>query len=1183
VYQRADWLFDRSRGMVTCVPTILVLCLTSLLAVPRLSAQARSGVNGTVTDSSGATVPSATVTITEAATGKVTHLMTSSAGTYISTSLNPGRYSIAVEATGFKKAVQDNVTVEVAVQSTIDFTLNAGAATETVEVTSDAIALNTSAPELGTTLSPDVLNALPLEISGYARQIDQFVFLAPGVQGSTFGKNINGGVNFESEVVFNGVPVPQPETEGYQTNFNPPFELVNEFRVERSTFSAQYGLAQGAVTYNMSSGTNQLHADAFEILRNSLFDSDGFFPTNFSADGDPAPPVDHENNYGFTIGGPVVLPHLYNGRGRTFFHGSAEWFKQNTAETGIGTVPTAAMKAGDFSNFVDAAGNVIPIYDPATGQPFPGNKIPQSRFSPLAVGILPLIPAPDRAGTNFGLQSNKSPAVTSLPIIQHLWGFTVDHNLNQKQSLHYTEWRDTRDTAGFDYNPIVPATNELQSLKTLPYVGTGFLFNYVNSVTTNLVATAGFGWFGEINNQFDALKDVNFAGVQDSTIFPNVVFDGQNAPTAWGTEGGWVQSVNRKLGIAIVNNWLWTKGRETFNIGGEFRRAYQDDNECQTCGGQFNFSQRSTSTPDPTDPNFGTYGSAFASFLLGVVDNGNRQFANELELRNLDLSPYVQDDIKLNQRLTLNLGLRWDIQVPFTENNNNIVFLNQTTLDPGAGNLPGAATKFGNCTGCAGYTRADIHWSHLGPRAGFSYMLNNKTVLQAGLVVAFLDGGAYEYGTSKVAVSYGNLLLGSFKRISTNTSTPGYGDWDTSQMPAPPAQPFGPSIGNGQTIHYFQRNIATPYSQTWNVSVQRELPWNMFMNVAYVGGRDIHLPSYMNPINQPNPSILQYGSLLGQPANSTAAQAAGIKIPYPDFVSQFGGGATVIQALDPFPQYAGVTNNFDMAGTTYYKALQIQGEKRLTNGLSFLATLTLSRNMSNVDTGFSSFAYVPLNKYNQRPEWAVSGLDQKYLSTYVATYELPIGPGKPLLNNRGVAGRLIGGWQVSSILSYGGGSPMSQQNNQNDTNGIINNSESPLQEGYNRPNVVSGVKLQTFSYNKAKEYFTGKLGTPPLIIPTNAFTDAGPYALGNGSRNYAALRNPPYRMENFDAMKSFGITERLKATIRVDYFNAFNRTQLQNPDGVINHSTFGTVNSAGINSNFAPANRQGQASFRIEF
>ncbi|MDX6460578.1 MAG: hypothetical protein QOE55_4275, partial [Acidobacteriaceae bacterium] len=532
---------------------------------------------------------------------------------------------MTVEAAAFK-TVQTNLTVEVAKMSTVSFQMSPGATTETVQVKEGDVLLNTTSPTLGTTLEPELVKNAPIEINGLARQIDSFMFLAPGVQGTTTSHNINGGVTFENEVQFNGVPVAFVDYSGNQTYINPPYEAISEFRVNSSTFDARYGLGQGAVTYNMASGTNDLHGDAFEILRNQLFDSSGFFPTHFSADGKPAPPVNQQHNYGFTLGAPVIIPKLYNGKNRTFAHYSADWFKQNQAQNDIGTVPTAAMKNGDFSGFVDSTGTQIPIYDPQTGQPFLGNVIPKSRFSALANSVLPSIPDPDRTGINFGLQSNKSPAIPSVAINQFLWAYTIDHNLSDRQNIHFSQWRDRVTEPNFTGAPIVPFNNPLQDGISNVQLGTGFLLNYVRTIRQNLVVTAGADWIGYITDQDNANKNVSFGAVAGSNTFPLVTFDGQNSPTNWGVNGGsfleccaggLTVAKNRRLGLVFVNNWLWTKGRHTFNIGGQFRRTYQDIVNCDFCAGTFNFSQRTTSTPDSNDPNFGSYGSSFASFLLG--------------------------------------------------------------------------------------------------------------------------------------------------------------------------------------------------------------------------------------------------------------------------------------------------------------------------------------------------------------------------------------------------------------------------------------------------------------------------------------------------------------------------------------------------------------------------------------
>ena len=1085
-------------------------------------------------------------------------------------------YSITVEATGFKKEVQNSVNVEVSTNSTVNISLATGATSETVEVTADPIALNTTQPQLGSTVEPAVVAALPNEVSGRGRQIDALQFLAPGTTGNTFSHRISGGVDFEEEIVYNGIPAPQPETEGYTTNFNPPYEMVQEFRVERSTFSAQFGLGMGALTYQMASGTNSYHGDLFEINRNSFFDSVGFF-NGPAWGGSNSPPTDHENNYGFTVGGPISIPKVYNGRDRTFGHYSQEWYKQNNEDTDVSTVPTALEKTGNFSDFVNGStGALIPIYDPLTGQQFQYNGqlnvIPPDRISPNSAVLIPDIPNPDRPGSGIGgLDSNKSYTPFVNPHIQHVWGFTIDQKLTPKQGLHYSQWRNSFSNWSFDNPPLVIAPNPLNSMKYEPALGSGFMLTYDNALTSNLVMTAGFGWLGEINNQFNQTK-YDFPAVQSGVIPPYIVWDGQHTLTKWGTQGSWLQSINRKLGIAIVNNYLWTKGRETFNMGGEFRRAYQDDNEEQTAGGQFSFSQRTTSIPNPSDPNFGMYGSSFASFLLGLPDQANRSNSQELRLRNVDLSPYIQDDIKVTPKLTVNVGVRWDIQVPFTENNNLIVFFDPTAQNPAAGGLLGAATKFGNCTGCAGYTRASVHWGHIGPRLGFAYQLNDKTVVQAGFAIAFLNGGAYEYGTNKVAVNYGNLLTGSFTRLSSGSNKSSYGSWDTTQLPNPAATPFSPGLGVGTQINAFSKNDGfAPYGQQWNINVQRRIPYDMFITAAWVGNRVIHLPSQINQISQLNPSFLSLGPQLNLNFADGSAQAAGFTTPYANFVQDFGGSSTVGQALGPYPQYSKVFNNFEASGTTYYEGMQLEVEKRFTNGLSFLAGWTLSRLMDNTSSGFSSFANGGLNKYNQRPEWAVSGSDEPNTLKASGTYELPIGPGKTYFNNHGVTGQLLGGWQVAWILDYEAGT----------ANGAAENG-TPFPNGFNRPNRASGP-ITTASYNKAKNYFTGKASVAQIWNPTAFSLTPTQYVLGNSTRNYAGLRNPAFYNENLNVRKHFYFTERFRGILQMDYFNAFNRTQFENPDNNVSDGTYGQVISQGAQNENSPANRQGEISFRLEF
>ncbi len=1128
-----------------------------------LQAQTVSSITGTITDSSGAIVANATVTVTNNATNVTKKVTSNSAGSYTVSDLLPGTYTVRVEDPGFQTAVLNGVGVEVAHAATVDATLQAGATTQTVEVQENAIALDTTQPDLNTTIENKVVQELPNEISGgRGRQIDAFVFLAPGVTGNTFSKRINGGVDFQNEVVFNGIPMAQSETQGFQTIWNPPFELVDEFNVLRSSFSAQYGLAQGVITYHTTSGTNQIHGDGFEIIRNNFFDAKGAYNT--------AVPIDKQNNFGFSVGGPVVIPHLYNGKNKTFFHIAAEWNIFNNTQTGFFSLPTAAEKQGDFSAFPQTIYNPVNSSCNANGNtpgtPFRGNIIPQVCFSPNSAGLLQYLPNP----TGPGFYNNQENLEGVLPTRQYPWGFTVDHTISERQSIHWAMWRDKEYNYGDNAGTNLAFASPLADKTYYPDLGTVFILNYAFTVNPHLVVTAGASWLGELNFQLPQRtgSQPTLFAAPGAPIVPGINFggDGTLAPHNFGSSN--TDSVNRKLGIVLENNYLYIKGKQTFNIGFEYRRTYQDDNECQQCAGNYNFSSNTTA-----DPNYNllktsdltTTGSSFASFLLGQVDSADRIGTIEERLRNRDYALYVQDDIKWSPKLTFNLGVRWDIMQPFTEIGNNIVYFDSTIPNPAANGLLGAATKFGNCTGCAGVDRAAIKWDHITPRGGFSYQFNNKTVLQGGLSMNFLDGGAYEYGTSKVAVNYGNLLDGSSTVKSTNTPAPAFGSWDSNSLALPAPIPFNAGLGTASSINAFdpKRDGTAPYDVVWNIGIQRELPGQAFLSLSYTGNRGNRLTSQLNPINQLDPKYLSLGPTLGALVGSPAAIAAGVGSPYPGFVSQYGSAATVLQALLPYPQFASIFNNFDDNGSSLYNAFQVQVEKRYSNGLSFLVAYNLSKLMSNTGSGFTSFASASLNKNNQKAEWSVDGSDQPEAINIAATYELPFGKGRRYMNQGGVANALLGGWVVSPLLTYASGTPL-----QVTVPGNPLGCAEPTCTS-NRPNVNQGVPIQ-FSYSNVYS------GNP--VLNAAAFTNPGVWAIGNEPRELNSARYEFNANENIALSKYFPLGEKVKIKLEVEYFNVLNRVVFGSPDTTLTDATFGKVVNSQNNTQ-----RQGQAHLEIRF
>jgi hypothetical protein len=1223
---------------------VVCLLLLSISLTPGLRAQGLSGISGTVTDPSGAVVPEAKVTATNTATGVASHATTTSVGSYIITDLTPGTYTVRVEQPGFAAAVKNGVTVDVSRTSTVDVALTAGTATETVEVTAEQITLETTQPQLGTVIENKIVQEVPVLIGGGPgnigardRQIDDYLFIAPGVQGGEFSHRINGGVDFENEVMFNGVVANQSETQGLQSNINPPFEMVSEIQVLTSNFSAQYGLAQGVASYQFASGTNTLHGDVFEILRNTFLNAAGANPPGTTSTAKGPTPTINQHNYGFSVGGPVWIPKLYNGKSKTFFHFSADWFRQNQTDSAVMTVPTQAEVGGDFSalsspifvppTFVAPAGCTAP----PPGTQWPGNKIPTACFSALSKSLLQFVPAPALPG----LSNNANSLVGVLATRQTNWGFSIDHNLTDKQRIHGSYWRDKYANPGCCDNNA-HFNSILSGKKDQPRLGTGLFLTYSNVFRSNLVMTAGFGWMGELNNEFNSHQNVSFGGVGGGTVLPTITFNGPSGncpnngqgdpqtPTCWGVNSaGETFSINRKLGLSFDNNWLWTRGRHTFNIGWEIRRSYQDDHECQQCGGGFTFSSRTTANPAA----IGTTGSAFASFLLGDADSATRKFALETKLRNFYFAPYIQDDIKLTPKMTVNVGLRWDIMRPFTTDSvkgqpaDQIVFFNPAVPNPGAVSpatgqpLLGAASVLGTCSTCVGFSRADTKWTHVSPRLGIAYALNKKTELLAGFALNFLDGGAYEYGDNKLAVGYGNLLAGLTNVNSLGSNVPGYGLWDSTTLGVPQAAPFGPTIFNATgVLHQFGRDPGKyPYSQAWNAGIQRELPYDLYVTVAYVGNRVLHLPSMLNPINQTNPTFLSQfcptanptdPTCLMSPSNSAgnnvwtsgpaqlALQSAGFKqasitcpassnnpgatgtffTPYTNFLCDYGSGANLSQALLPNPMYnpsesaGGLMNQFDTNGTAFYNALQVQAQKRYKSGLSFLVAYTLSKTMSNTDTGFATFNFGSENRFNQKSEWSIASNDQTHLLNITGVYELPIGPGKPLLNKGGyLAKNILGGWQVSGVFQYASGSPQTVYSNNND----------PFLNGFNRANFDPSVPFN-LNYNN---YYKGL-----PVFNQSAFSDPG-FKAGNEPRVVAVFRNPFNANENVGLAKQFFFGEHVRAELRVEFFNILNRMQICGVGQGLDNNVNDGSTRFGIISSRCQANtpRQGQAFFKVSF
>ncbi len=695
----------KARGMWVSgfMAAVFLLLFTPL----HLYGQAVSRINGEVTDQGGAVVPDAKVTVTNVDTNVAKTTTTTSAGTYLIIDLIPGAYVVKVEKSGFRISVTNNVVVVGGATSTANAILQPGTVSQTIEVNAPSVELQTEQPEIGTTLPEQLAQDLPQLVSGSNRQIDNFIFLVPGVTGNGFSHRINGGVDQQTEVMFNGIPEAFSETAGYTFWNQPPYDSIKDVDVLTGTFSAQYGLGQGVEQYHAKSGTNAFHGNALFLYRDDkYFGAPGAYydtnPNPSAGNKIDVPSPDIETNWAFSLGGPVYIPKVYNGRNKTFWYFAYDRYRKSFGQTPI-TLPTAAEVGGDFSGLVNAiSGAPIPIYVPiawasnsslipagcnpgaAPGSQFPGNKIPTSCFSQVSAGVLSQypLPAPNAPGHN-GI--NNFAPTTILLNLQTDYSINIDHNLTTKQALHGIYWQQKfPQPSGTDW-----VNSPLNGEQITTILGRGLNVTYSNAINSRLVVTGGFMYVYQGNDFLPTnLLKGQFAGALPSglsgqpNVFPSIGFGGGGwEPQPFGPGNGLTSTINHKKGFSYLGNVLYIKGRHTMNAGVDIRTTHQDDFECGGSGGQpgcagiINFTSDITANPTEAVPG-ATSGNGFASFLLGDATLGGRGGAGNTNLSNTYVAPYFQDDIQLKPKLKVNWGIRWDLAFPFK----NDFHTNQLTL-----------------------------------------------------------------------------------------------------------------------------------------------------------------------------------------------------------------------------------------------------------------------------------------------------------------------------------------------------------------------------------------------------------------------------------------------------------------------------------------------------------------------
>jgi len=1199
------------------VAWVCVLLAILLSATKTIHGQGNLGaITGTIQDSSGAAVPDLPLTITNIETGVKWTATTSSAG-YYRISVPPGTYRLEAQKQGFKTEVVDKILVPVAQVVTVDVTLQVGSQSEKMEVTSQAPLLTPSTAEVSSAVSPDEFETLPIEVGDGGRQLQTFIFTSlPGTVGDTFSGSINGGQLFSHEILIDGVTIGRYDLSGGSLDeFSPGTDSIAEFKVQTSNYSAEFGETGGGIAnFSYKSGTNNFHGSLFEYNKNPIFNAAGVVVDTFGGQKNNA----KENNFGGTLGGPIRKEHTF-----FFFNFEGDRFR-SFAFAGKMTLPTVAMKSGDFSSWLgtqvgtDALGRPVfknEIYDPTTtrkvfaGQvdpvtnltanadatirdPFnsglplnpalpPSNVIPAGEFSNATSVLLPLIPDPTLAGN----ANNALRLSGCCPILKrNAYTAKIDHVLTGKQKIWGSFTWNQRDRYNrnnsrtflpFPGQPINPVKRQIVGG---PQVRIAHSWT-ISSRSVNEFSV-GYNRFQNKNNITDNAKFTPQLGIPGipNDCFPPMKFSGHNPVTPLFGVG--CKNVDPSESYVYQDTFSYLRGKHSLKFGGEFRRYRYNTFEPGPLSGSFSFTDRETSLPNFTT----STGHPFASFILGAVQSGSRSvYTTEPGYRAGVYAFFAQDDFKATPKLTLNLGLRWEIPVPQREALNRESGFDATVPNPGADNIPGALVFLGNCSTCIHRNSfVDWYFKEIGPRFGLAYQINKDLVFRGGYGISYGPPIENNFGSqnlfgfnSAVNLNKGSSPTGFPQDPATYLSTlksaplPALAQVGVPPYTGPTLPNRDPASANGQFIDFMPRNAAAqPYVQTWSAGFQYLLPYEILLQTDYVGSKGTRLLNgyFGSSFNQAPAKFMGLGDYLTEDLacalsncdtvdfpNSAAmlAQLGVTGLPYPDFENN-NYDTSVAAAIQPFPQFQGLVNNYPTIGSSTYHSLQFMARKTVSHGLSFIAAYTWSKTLTDTDSALSaSGGQVVQDFYNRKAEKAIASFDfpQDLKLTWI--YELPFGHARKWINTGGPLDRLVSGWQLTAIQNYFSGDPLVIT--------VQNSSPGFFSFAGLRADVVPGVPQTVPSsgldVTNGTQYLNPNAFAIPPLSPGNGFA----LRFGNSPGFLPHTRGPGHSSEDFGIVKNTHITERTSLQFRADMFNVFNRTGRGDPDTCLDCGTFGII------------------------
>ncbi len=1158
--------------------TVLALALAAAAGLA-LAQESRAVVTGRVLDPQGAVIPGARVEAKNLETNVVTAVSTNESGIYVTPPLNPGRYSLTISASGFRTLVQSEVELRAADRRQIDFTLQLGAISETVTVTGEAPLVDAASASLGTTINKDLVSTLPT----LGRNAFTFVRYASGVvyssgrgssgerpfdNGGMDNVTINGGPARANAYLLDGAPNSNSQDMGAGTylSFAPPPDAVAEFRVQTNLYDAEFGrTGGGVVSMSLRTGTNDLHGSVYWYLRNDKLNA------NDIASNKAGRPLSafRWNQPGFQVQGPVYLPKVYNGRDRTFFMYNWETIRSSIPRVTNMVLPTELERAGNFSQtYVSGtSGAAVQIYDPLTTvetapgsyarQAFPGSIIPASRINSIAKKIMEYYPKPAVSNVPRGTANlTVAPNPTTDKYYIHTMRF--DHALTANHRFFVTVmYSDRNEDGGLGGGRTAfIAMGKPNAAPTYKHwrKNSGSTFNLTSTLGPTLISTFRAAWnrhdFGI--EQYAMGFDPSQLGFPASLVrqvqtlsFPGISISNYQGLGPSGFLATSTQNVSDTWSVAETVTKVLSK--HSLKFGVDLRLMLTNSIPKPP---SFSISATDGFTRGNPLVASAAYGDALASFLLGYPSSASSSYNNRPAYGQRYYAGFVQDDWRVSNKLTVNLGFRWDYESPITDRFNRMI----------AGFDPAANYTLGSVTVKGGVLFADENnrfaykrdLNNFQPRLGAAYRVTNKFVLRGGWGLSFVPASdvrpqAYGFSTTTTpSMSQGDA--GIVPLLVSADCTGGDCGLLTNPFPTGINMPLGRALGyrtnTGQSIEYQWPNRSVPYVHSFSAGFQYELPWRTVVDASYVGSRSRQLATSKEINGITYGQYMYYGSqLTSQVSNPFAGALPGTQLN--------GSKITLEQSLKPFPQFTSITEAGRTIGKSRYDSLQLRVEKRMTAGWTMLFTGTWA-----FDRTFNTYLNSGMDAFGQFIERIGGSPPQNYQLT--GSYTVPAFSGA----SRRVRS-LAGGWTIAATLSKQSGGLLS----------VTGARSTGIDPRIDNPSEARMFNTCTFNAN------TGQLQNCVGNEPVAWIIDKPYTLLTQPQPEFNKWRGHSPPQMNLAVYKAFALIERVRLELRGEAFNATNTPQKVNPNLTATNSQFGRI--ASISQNNDP--RSVQVSARVTF